>query len=218
MTATPHSSDISARTSGSLMPDRFGRAFLLAMQEVMGEHSLQATLELAHLHRLLVNLPSEGLTRSLDFAIFSALNLALDEMYSARGGRGMALRAGRAWLARGMLQFGALAGMADPAFRTLPLDERLRVGMKALAAVMSHFSDQQCAIEDTPTSVRFIIHDSAMCWGQTAQRPVCHPYVGLLQETALYATNGREHTVREIQCVAAGADRCIFVINKHTVA
>jgi predicted hydrocarbon binding protein len=218
MTATLHSAEISARSSGRLMPDRFGRAFLLAMQEVMGEHSLQATLELAHLHRFHVNLPSEALTRSLDFSIFSALNLAMDEMYGGRGGRGMALRAGRAWLARGMLQFGALAGMADPAFRALPLDERLRVGLKALAAVLSHFSDQQCSTEDTPSSVRFIIHDSAMCWGQTAPRPICHPYVGLLQETARYAANGREHNVREIQCRASGADRCIFVINKHTLA
>lgn len=215
---TLQSSTLSTRRSGLTYPNRFARALLLAMQEVMGEHGLESTLELANLGRL-SRVPGENtLQRDIDFAEISALNLALDEMYGQRGGRGMALRAGRAWLVKGMNRFGALGGIADPAFRALPVERRLQVALRGLAAVFTHFSDQDCRVEETEADFRFVVLECAMCWGQQAPRPICHPLVGLLQETARYAGNGREFGVREIQCRATGADCCIFVIHKHQLA
>lgn len=214
MLVTLPSSTLSARKSGLYYPNRFGRIFFLAMKEVMGEHGLEATLELANLRALANPLPPDDLERNIDFAALSALNLALDEMYAHRGGRGMALRAGRAWLVKGMNRFGALSGVNDPAFRALPVEERLHAGFKGLAAVFTNFSDQKCSLEETPTAYRFVVENCAMCWGQEAERPVCHPIVGLLQETARYASNGRDFSVREIQCRATGADHCVFVISR----
>ncbi len=214
MLVTPPSSSLSARKSGLYYPNRFGRILFLALKEVMGEHGLEATLELANLRALANPLPPDDLERTIDFAALSALNLALDEMYGQRGGRGMALRAGRAWLVKGMNRFGALSGVSDPAFRTQPIEERLHAAFKGLAAVFTNFSDQKCWLEETPISYRFIVENCAMCWGQEAERPVCHPIVGLLQETARYASNGRDFTVREIQCRASGAEHCVFVISR----
>lgn len=208
------SSTLSTRRSGYFYPERFTRYLLMALEEVMGQHGLETTLELANLRRLNDPLPDLSMERRIDFAALSALNLALDEMYGGRGGRGMALRAGRAWLVKGMKSFGALAGIEDPAFRVLPVEERLRIGLKGLASVFTHFSDQDSRLEDTPGAFRFHVLESPFCWDQTADRPICHPLVGLLQETARFATNGRDIAVREVQCRATGAETCIFVISK----
>jgi predicted hydrocarbon binding protein len=148
----------------------------------------------------------------------SKINAALDDLYGVRGGRGMALRSGRAWFARGMIQFGALRGIADPAFRALPLENRLHVGLQALADIFSNFSDQASRIEDDEAVIRFIVDPSPFAVARTAERPVCHPLVGLLQEHARWASNGREYIVRETHCAASGEEHCLFLINKHAVS
>ncbi|MFQ3567254.1 MAG: 4-vinyl reductase [Aggregatilineales bacterium] len=205
---------ISAHPSGSAFANRIARYFFLGLEEVMGTHGLLSTLEVAGLAQYYTALPPDNLARSVDFSVFSALNLALDEMYGPRGGRGMALRAGRAWLVKGLNNFGVMAGINDPAFRALPWEERVRLGLRALSLVFTHFSDQHVRLEDSPQVFRFIIERSAMAWARRAERPVCHPFVGLLQETCRWASNGRDLAVRETECSAAGAAACLFVINK----
>lgn len=209
------SSIIGAQSSGLSYPNRFARAFFLALEEVMGKHGLDTLLGMAGLERFIDQPPTDTLERGVDFAVISALNLALDEMYGARGGRGMAQRAGRAWLVKGMNSFGALSGVNDPAFRALPLEERTALGLAALASVFTHFSDQHSRFEDTPQAFRFIVANSATAWSRQADKPVCHPLLGLLQETARWASNGRDYTVREAQCRATGEDVCVFLINKQ---
>jgi predicted hydrocarbon binding protein len=197
-------------------PNRIARAYFLALEEVMGKHGVDATLEIASLNGFVGRLPTDTLERTVDFAALSALNLALDEMYGVRGGRGMALRAGRAWLVKGMNSFGALSGIGDPAFRALAVEERVRLGLRALANAFTHFSDQRSRLEETPQAFRFIVDYSPTAWMRETDKPVCHPLVGLLQETVRWAANGRDYTVREVECRACGrSSSCIFLVNKH---
>ena len=190
-------------------PNRFALYLFRAMEEVMGQHGLDETLALANIHAA----PSDDLAREFPFAQLGALNAALDDMYGQRGGRGMALRAGRAWFAQGMKTFGALGGINDPAFRRLPLDDRVRLALQAQAEIFTRFSDQASRLETTPGSYRFVIEASPFAWGRTAEKPVCHQLVGLLQECARWASNGRDYTVREIECIAVGNPACVIVIN-----
>jgi predicted hydrocarbon binding protein len=127
----------------------------------------------------------------------------------------MALRAGRAWLVKGLNRFGALSGIDDPAFRTLPADERVRIALKALASIFTHFTDQPADLEDTPHHFRFVVQVSPFAWQVMADKPVCHALVGLLQETARWAANGREYVVREVECRAAGDAGCVFLVSKQ---
>lgn len=212
---TEQSNHIGTQSSGLFYPNRFARSFFLALEEVMGKHGLDATLGMAGLTRYVDNPPPDNMERVVDFAALSAINLALDEMYGARGGRGMALRAGRAWLVKGMNSFGALSGINDPAFRALAVEERTRLGVAALAGVFTHFSDQRTQFEDASQTYRVQVDVSPTAWMRQSDRPVCHPLVGLLQETARWASNGRDYTVRETHCRACGDDACVFVINKQ---
>lgn len=179
------------------------------MAEVMGQHGLDETLSLAGIQQT----PPDTLDREFSFERIAAINAALDEQYGLRGGRGMALRAGRAWFAQGMKSFGALSGIGDPAFRRLPLDDRLRLALQAQAEVFTRFSDQYSRLEVTPGAYRFIVEASPFAWGLQSDKPICHPLVGLLQECVKWASNGRDFTVRETHCIACGDKACVIVIS-----
>lgn len=191
-------------------PNRFALSLFQAMEEVMGQHGLDEILARTEIS----SRPPDDLAREFPFEHISAINAALDEVYGGRGGRGMALRTGRAWFSQGMKGFGALSGIGDPAFRRLPLQDRVRLALQAQAEIFSAFSDQQSSLEVAQGTLRFVIQASPFAWGRSAEKPVCHPLVGLLQECARWASNGRDYTVRETSCIAAGDPACVILINQ----
>ena len=190
--------------SGLYYPNRIARAYLRAMGEVMGKNGLNAILSLAGLEQYIDNPPPDTLTKQFDFAYLAALSQALEDMYGARGGRGMALRIGRACFSLGIKSFGALAGVTDPAFAVLPLPSRSYLGLRAMASTVT--------TEDDAYEVHVDV--SPFSWSRTAEKPVCHALVGITQETLRFASNGYEYHVQEIACRAIGNDECVFRVNK----
>ncbi len=203
--------------SGLYYPNRIARYFLLAMEDVIGKNGLTALLSLAELDSLNAAPPPDDLARHFDFSHLAALSQALEEMYGARGGQGMALRIGRACFANGMKSFGVMKGMADPAFRALPLETRTDIGVRALAAVFTNFSDQSTQVLDAGTHFEISTEFSPYAWGRSAERPVCNALVGVIQEGMRWASDGYEYHVHETQCRALGDDQCVFRVNKTPI-
>lgn len=190
-----------------------------ALEEVMGKNGLNAILNLAHLPHLIDNYPPDNLEREFNFADFSALNLALEEMYGPRGGRGLALRAGRAAFADALRNFGALAGAGDLAFKVLPLQAKMRIGIPAMARIFSQISDQLSTVEEKENEFIYTIHRCPCCWGRHGvDKPVCFIAVGLLQEGLKWVSGGNEFRVNESKCVAMGEELCEFVIQKTPIS
>ncbi|MFQ5408859.1 MAG: V4R domain-containing protein [Anaerolineales bacterium] len=203
--------------SGLYYPNRIARIYLHAMEDVMGQNGLNAILNMANLGEMLGNYPPDNLDKEFDFADYSALNAALEEMYGPRGGRGLALRAGRASFAKGLRDLGALAGVGDLAFKVLPLNAKLKVGLPAMAKIFSQVSDQKSTVKDTGNEYIYTIHQCPVCWGREAENPICFAAVGLLQEGLKWVSGGREFRVNESECIAAGAEVCEFVIQKEPI-
>ena len=82
--------------SGLYYPNKIARLALTALEEVMGKNGLNAILNLAGLSYLIDNYPPIIWIASSILPISRRINGALEEMYGPRGGRGLALRAGRA--------------------------------------------------------------------------------------------------------------------------
>jgi hypothetical protein len=203
--------------SGLHYPNRIARYFFLAMEDVMGRNGLGVVLSLADMESHIGHLPPDNLACEFDFAYLAAVQRALEEMYGGRGGRGMALRVGRACFSQGFKNFGAMVGVGSPAFRALPLDERCQLGLRALADIFSNFSDQKSAFSVDERNYLFTVPTSPMAWGRTAEKPVCHLLVGILQECLRWASNGYEYHVFETACCACGGDACVFTINKTPI-
>jgi predicted hydrocarbon binding protein len=198
--------------------NKIARISLQALEEVMGKNGLNAILNLAHLPHLIDNLPPDNLGREFNFADFSALNQALEEMYGPRGGRGLAQRAGRAAFADSLRNFGALAGVGDLAFKVLPLHTKMRIGIPAMAKIFSQISDQRSTVQEREEDFVYTIHRCPVCWGRKADRPVCFIAVGLLQEGLKWLSGGNEFRINESRCVAMGDPVCDFVIQKRPIS
>ncbi|HJS28676.1 MAG TPA: V4R domain-containing protein [Anaerolineales bacterium] len=204
--------------SGYNYPNRFALITIDALEEVMGKNGLNAILNLAHLPHLIEHRPSGNLAREFDFAEFSSISVALEDMYGPRGGRGLALRAGRATFAEGLRNFGALAGVGDLAFKVLPLPIKLRIGIPSMAKVFSQISDQYTTVEEKDDVYIYTIHRCPVCWGRNgSDKPVCFIATGLLQEGLKWVSGGSEFRVNESRCFSMGDDRCEFIIQKKPV-
>lgn len=191
---------------------------LNSLEDVMGKNGLNAILNLAHLPHLIENKPPDNLAKEFDFADFSALNQALEIMYGARGGRGLALRVGRAAFADSLRTFGALAGAGDLAFKVLPLSTKMRIGIPAMAKIFSQISDQYSTVQEREHEFIYTIHRCPVCWGRSdSDKPVCFIATGLLQEGLKWLSGGNEFRVNESQCVAMGHSVCEFVIQKQPI-
>jgi predicted hydrocarbon binding protein len=205
--------------AGLYYPSKFGLIMIKALEDVMGKNGLNAILNLAGLNIYIDNYPADNLEKSFDFADVSSINIALEEMYGPRGGRGLALRAGRSTFADALKNFGALAGAGDLAFKVLPLQAKMRIGIPAMAKIFTQVSDQHSTVEEHENEFVYTIHKCPVCWGRSGvDKPACFIAVGLLQEGLKWVSGGNEFRVNESKCVALGDPVCEFIIQKEPIA
>ena len=201
--------------SGYYYANKFSLIMLDALEDVLGKNGLKALLNLSHLPELIDNFPPDNLHKEFDFSDVSAINQGLEEIYGPRGGRGLALRAGRATFADSLKNFGALAGASDLAFKVLPLSTKMRIGVPSMARIFTQVSDQHSTSRELDDVFVYTIHCCPVCWGRHDQdKPVCFIAVGLLQEGMKWLSGGKEFRVNESKCVAMGDNVCEFIIEK----
>lgn len=205
------------KKAGLYYPNNMGRIILKALEEVMGKNGLNAILNLAGLSEYIDNYPPENMKREFDFADITALCEAVEDMYGPRGGRGLLLRAGRATFAQGLKDFGAIAGAGDLAFKVLPLQAKLRIGVPAIAKVFSGVSDQKSVVEEKEDHFRYIIHQCSMCWERKADKEICYIATGILQEALRWVSTGHEFRISEVECRAKGDENCVYIIQKEPI-
>lgn len=204
--------------SGYYYANKFALVMLRALEDVVGKNGLNAIINLANLPHLINNYPPDNLSKGFDFSDISAVNQALEEMYGPRGGRGLALHAGRAIFDNALRNFGSMAGVGDPGFKVLPLLAKVRIGLPAMARIFSQVSDQRTTVEEQEDDFIYTIHRCPVCWGRSnVDKPVCFIAVGLLQEGLNWVSGGHEFRINESKCVAMGDNVCDFVIQKKPI-
>lgn len=203
--------------SGLYYPNKMGRIYITVIEEILGKNGLNAALRLAKLDHLIDNYPPNNLSREFDFANLAALDSALDEMVGPRGGRALSLRAGQAVFSQGMQGFASFVGMADLAFRLLPLGIKLKVGLRAMAEVFAKFSDQKTHVIEKDDHYLYVIERCPVCWGRQGDKPLCHVATGLIQEGVKWVSGGKTYRVVETTCIAKGDSSCTFVVPKEPI-
>jgi predicted hydrocarbon binding protein len=199
-------------------PQRMGRIILQGMEEIIGRNGVHAVLNLAALSEYIENYPPSVSDRSLPFKWVSGLQVALEQAYGPRGGRGLALRIGRAAFAYGLKEYGSQLGLTEMAFRLLPLPTKLRVGAKSFAELFNRHTDQVVQLDETDSHLLWSIERCPLCWERHADAPVCHLAVGLLQESLYWLSGGKIFNVEETHCIARGDPACIIAIEKTPIS
>jgi len=191
-----------------------GRIILLALEEIISRNGVNAILNLAALPDLIDNYPSSNQHLEFPFQTVSRLQIALEDLYGPRGGRGVALRTGRACFQHGLREFGPLFGLTDLTFRLLPLPAKLKIGAASFADVFNKYSDQRVRLEDQDGRLLWHIERCPLCWGRHTETPACHMAVGVLQESLYWVSGGKFFNVEETHCIAAGDSICTIAIDK----
>jgi predicted hydrocarbon binding protein len=204
--------------SGLYYPNKIARIALLALEEVMGKNGLNAILNVANLPELRDNYPPNNLERQFDFADFSSIMGALEEMYGPRGGRGLALRAGRATFTNALRNFGALVGVGDLAFKVLHISTKLTIGVPAMARVFTQTSDQHSTSKEEKDHFLYTIHRCPVCWGRHTDKPACFIATGLIQAGLKWVSGGKEFQVTQVTAHSVGDPTCDFIIKKEPIA
>lgn len=199
-------------------PNRMGRIILLSMEEVMGRNGVNALLKLASLPSLIENYPSDNAEPAFSFSTVSNLTEMLEQAYGPHGGRGLALRIGRACFNYGVRQYSTQLGLTQMAFRLLPLPSKLHAGASAFAELFNNFTDQRVRVEEDGRTILWHIERCPLCWERKAQDPVCHLAVGLLQEALYWLSGGKVFNVEEKTCIAAGDQTCTIVIDQSPIS
>ncbi len=195
-------------------PQKMGRIIFLGMEEVIGKGGLEAILRLASLEALMDHYPPAKAERTFAFETVSRLQSALEEAFGARGGRGVALRIGRACFKYGLWEYGSMLGITEPAFRLLPLLKKLQSGARIFAELFNKHTDQKVRVEESADTIYWRIEQCPLCWKRQAERPICHLAVGVLQEALYWLSGGKVFEVEETACIAKGDPHCVITISK----
>jgi predicted hydrocarbon binding protein len=194
-------------------PNRMGRIILSATEEIIGGEAAGRVLEHAALPELAGNYPPDDLELKVSFDTISRVQCALDEIYG-QGGRGLALRIGRACFQRGLQEFGPSAGLTELGFRLLPLNTKLKAGATALAAIFNGQTDQRVRVTEDDERLYWRIERCPVCWERSTADSCCQLATGLLEEALYWVSNGRQFNVEEVACVACGDPACVIAIDK----
>jgi len=194
-------------------PQKMGRIIFLGMEEVMGSHGVDAVLHLAALEKYVQNYPPDDKERDFPFETVSLLQSTLEQAYGPRGGRGLALRVGRACFKYGLKEYGSMLGLTEMAFRLLSLPTKLSAGAKSFANLFNKHTDQKVRVEEKDNKIFWHIERCPLCWGRTTEEPVCHLAVGLIQESMYWLSGGKVFDVKETACIAKGDATCTIEID-----
>lgn len=203
--------------SGYYYPNLIAKIYLEAIEDVMGTNGMKALLNMAQMRHLIDNFPPGNLAKEFDFVDFAQLNEGMEIMYGPRGGRALALRAGRKAFAQGLSNFGAMVGIADKTFRLLPLSIKLKFGLRAMATAFSSTSDQISYVIEESDHFVYVIERCPVCWGRHSETPICHAAMGIIQEALDWGSGGKRFKTSEVTCIAKGDLTCNFVIYKQPI-
>jgi hypothetical protein len=200
--------------SGYRCPNRAARLYLSALETVLGKSGASAVLNLAGLRGWPKEAQDSADAAQIDFAEFSTINIALEEMYGPRAGRGLARRVGWSAFHRMLDEFGTLSGVSDLAFKVLPLPAKLKLGFPAMSRVFQYLSDHHCTTEEREETYIFSVQRCPACWGRKTEKPVCYTFLGLLEESLRWVSGGQYFYVQEVKCIATGDEACVFQVDK----
>lgn len=147
-----------------------------------------------------------------------AIMAALEHNYGQQGGRGMALRVGRACFRYGLRAYGDQTGVNQLAFRLLPLPVRIRTGLGSMARLFQSRAGDQVRIAEEGGLLYCHVAPCPLCGTRRGPEPMCYLAVGTLQEALYWLSGGRDFRVEEVDCVGRGDNVCSFLIDPTPIS
>ncbi|HKI53759.1 MAG TPA: V4R domain-containing protein [Anaerolineales bacterium] len=187
------------------------RQALTSMEEVMGEHGLNAILKSCGLDKFVGNFPPNDLEPSIKASQYAQMNQAIEDFYG-RGGKGMLRRIGKASFQYGVREQAALLGVAGVALKLMPEKQRIKFILNGMADALKKSNPQvNASLDESGGKLAYVDSTCAICNGRHSETPICYLYIGSVSEAVQWAT-GKEYEVTETHCIAKGDGYCRFEV------
>jgi predicted hydrocarbon binding protein len=196
-------------------PNIWGRSILTSAAEILGENGVNALLNLAGMQQYIGHYPLDTIKKEFPFSHVARLQQALYEMYGSRGARVFGTRGGEQTFQHSMNKYNKVQRAAQAAMRFGTTEARHRVGLQFFSKFFNTVSDQVVRIDEDETHWYWVIERCPMCWERTANEPVCHLGIGVLNAASSWATGGVKFRIQEVACKATGDENCIYALDKN---
>lgn len=205
--------------SGFYVPNRIAYFMLDSLQDLMGEHGLNAVLHRASLPEYKILLPPNNMDRAFDFSDYAAVCEAVADTYGPRGAKVFMIRAGKAGFRNGIQSFIDNYGASlEATGKLVPLAIKLPLFLKWIAKNYTESSDRIIDVKDMGDHYLYINRRCPVCWGRHVSTPDCHITLGFLQEATNFISMGSNFQIRQVSSIAAGDETCDFIIPKHPIS
>lgn len=188
------------------------RILLSAYGEVLGDPGVIALKKLSGVDYVL-----DGGIHSGDVRLdeLGKIHETLETMFGPRAGRGLALRAGRAFFKYSLREFGPSSSIADLNFRTLPLQHKIEQGSQMVLDMFNGYASDTLRLKTASNYLSFTVDHCPLCWQRSTYEPCCHLAVGLIQEALYWISGGKNYHVEETACAAMGDPLCVIEIARE---
>ena len=195
-------------------PNLWGRSILTAAEDILGVQGVNALLNLAGLPEYIGSYPPDNIKKEFPFEHVAAIQAALREMYGTKGARVFATKGGEETFNHSLEKYGKVQKAAQAAMTVGSMRTRLKAGLLFFAKFFNTVSDQVVRLEEDDTHWKWIIEVCPICHGKTADEPICHLAVGVLNAASTWATGGESLRIKATQCKAMGASKGIILLEK----
>jgi predicted hydrocarbon binding protein len=196
--------------SNLFLPNNFVLLTINAFDEIVGKMGMVTVIKQAKLDFLLEAYPPDDGAKEFDFADYSALLSALEDIYGARGARVLSIRAGRLGFRHFIdSSIGDINDFIDP---ELPEENRLQILLESLAEMYNEISDFKCSVQMTSEGISFINSTCPVCWGRKQDTPGCNVTLGILMEAVMMISEN--YKIEQVSSISCGSPSCDFMITK----
>jgi predicted hydrocarbon binding protein len=199
--------------SDPMLPNASLRVLFLSMEEVMGQHGVNAVLNAAGLTRFINNYPPNNLEPCVPFEDYATVVKAVEDFYGPRAARAQLIRVGRTTFQYALKEHPATLGLAGLALKVMPLNMQMKTVLGNVAGGMTKDLHEPSRVEEQTDCFVYTKDACGACQGRQAERPVCFTTVGAILESLKWAT-GKNFDVTETVCRAMGGPTCSFRIAK----
>jgi len=199
--------------SNPMLPNASLRVLFLSMEEVMGQHGVNAVLNASGLTRFASNYPPNNLESCVPFEEYATVVKAVEDFYGPRAARAQLIRVGRATFQYALKEHPATLGLAGLALKVMPLNMQMKTVLGNVAGGMTKDLHEPSRVEEQADCFVYVKEACGACQGRQAEKPVCFTTVGAILESLKWAT-GKNFDVTETVCRAMGGPTCTFRIAK----
>jgi len=198
-------------------PNIWGRSILTSANDILGENGINALLNLVGLSEYIGQLPSDDIKKAFPFSHVASLQQGLYDMYGSKGARVFAIRGGEETFQHSLSKYDKVQKAAQAAMSLGSTEVRVKAGLMFFSKFFNTVSDQVVSITEDDNNWYWVIEHCPMCWERTADEPVCHLGVGVLNAASQWATGGKKFRIAETSCKAMGDENCVYTISKQFV-